>query len=65
MYTDTKARLSLVVSEEADNKLRKLVFTHRKTVNLSEIVEAMIHHCAHNPQFIKKLSAKKEEEYDI
>lgn len=63
MYTDTKARLSLVVSENADSKLRKLVFDHRKTVNLSEIVEAMIHHCAHNPQFIEKLT-KKEEEYD-
>jgi PIN domain nuclease of toxin-antitoxin system len=63
MYTDTKARLNLVVSEEADEKLRKLVFTHRKTVNLSEIVEAMIHHCAQNPQFIKKLT-KKEEEID-
>ena len=65
MYADTKARLNLVVSGDADNKLRKLVFDHRKTANLSEIVEAMIHHCAHNPQFIKKLSPKKEEEYDI
>jgi hypothetical protein len=63
MFTDTKARLNLVVSEEADDKLRKLVLNHRKTVNLSEIVEAMIHHCAHNPQFIKKLT-KKEEEID-
>ena len=61
MYADTKTRLNLVVSEQADDKLRKLVFNHRKTVNLSEIVEAMIHHCAHNPQFIKKISPKKEE----
>ena len=63
MFTDTKARLNLVVSEEADDKLRKLVLNHRKTVNLSEIVEAMILFCAHNPQFIKKLT-KKEEEID-
>lgn len=41
MYTDTKARLSLVISTEADDKLRKLVFDHRKTSNLSEIVEAI------------------------
>ena len=64
MYTDTKARLNLVVSEDADDKLRKLVLEHRKTVNLSEIVEAMIHHCAHNRHFIEKLT-KKEEDCEI
>ena len=63
MYAETKARLSLVISTDADDKLRKLVFDHRKTVNLSEIVEAMIHHCAHNRHFIEKLT-KKEEEID-
>lgn len=61
MYTDTKARLNIVVSSEADDKLRKLVFDHRKTLNLSEIVEAMIHHCVGNRAFINKLTTKKEE----
>lgn len=60
MYTTEKARLNLVVSSEADEKLRKLVFDHRKTVNLSEIVEAMIHHCATNRHFIEKLTKKEE-----
>jgi hypothetical protein len=64
MYTETKARLSLVISAEADDKLRKLVFDHRKTSNISEIVDAMIHHCVGNRAFTAKLT-KKEEDCEI
>jgi hypothetical protein len=60
MYTEEKTRLNLVVSGSADEKLRKLAFNHRKTSNLSAIVEAMIHHCSDDPHFIKKLTKKEE-----
>lgn len=60
MYTEEKTRLNLVVSTSADEKLRKLGFEHRKSVTLSEIVEAMIHHCATNRHFIEKLTKKEE-----
>ncbi len=61
MYTTEKARLNLTVSNDADDKLRELALKHRKSLTLSEIVEAMIHHCARNPHFIQKLTQKKEE----
>ncbi|TYQ29437.1 hypothetical protein PseudUWO311_00635 [Pseudanabaena sp. UWO311] len=60
MYTIEKARLNLTVSNDADDKLRELALKHRKSLTLSEIVEEMIHHCVHNPNFIEKLTKKEE-----
>ena len=65
MQTTDKARLTALVSPDVDEKLRALVFKHRKTTNISALTEAMILHCLSDRHFIKKLSLKKEEEYDI
>jgi hypothetical protein len=46
---------------ELDKKLR--IFAVHQDKNLSEIVEAMIHHCLSDRHFIEKLT-KKEEEID-
>mgnify|MGYP000668593762 CR=1 FL=1 len=63
MFTDSKTRLNPSVSLEADEKLRMFCVKHRK--NMSEVVEAALLYCLDNPHFIKKITAKKEEEYDI
>jgi hypothetical protein len=62
MYTEEKTRLNLVISTETDEKLRNLVFKHRKTTNISALTEAMILHCLGNRKFLDSL--KKEEEID-
>ena len=59
MLATDKSRVTVHLDPTVDEKLRLFGVRHRK--NLSEIVEAMIHHCADNPQFIKKISPKKEE----
>ena len=65
MQTTDKARLTALVSPDVDEKFRALAFKHRKTTNISALTEAMILHCLSDRHFIKKLSLKKEEEYDI
>ena len=65
MQTTDKARLTVTISPDTDEKLRELAFKHRKTANISAVTEAMILHCLSDRHFIKKLSLKKEEEYDI
>ena len=64
-FTTSKAKLTISVEESTDGKLRELAFKHRKTTNISALTEAMILHCLSDRHFIKKLSPKKEEEYDI
>jgi hypothetical protein len=59
MFTEEKTRLNLVISTETDEKLRNLVFKHRKTTNISALTEAMILHCLSNRKFLGSL--KKEE----
>lgn len=65
MQTTDKSRLTALISPDTDEKLRALAFKHRKTTNISALTEAMILHCLSDRHFIKKLSLKKEEEYDI
>lgn len=64
-FTTSKAKLTISVEESTDEKLRALAFKHRKNTNISALTEAMILHCLSDRHFIKKLSQKKEEEYDI
>jgi hypothetical protein len=58
MYTEEKTRLNLVVSTNTDEKLRNLVFKHRKIANISSLTEAMILHCLRDKKFLSSL--KKE-----
>jgi hypothetical protein len=51
------------LDQKVDEKVRVLAVKHRKTLNISDIVEAALLHCLDNPHFIKKLT-KKEEEID-
>jgi len=63
MLATDKSRVTVHLDPSVDEKLRIFGVRHRK--NLSEITEAALLHCLDNPHFIKKLSLKKEEEYDI
>ena len=65
MLSTDKSRIMVYLDPETDEKLRALAFKHRKNTNISALTEAMILHCLSDRHFIKKLSLKKEEEYDI
>jgi hypothetical protein len=61
MLATDKERLTVYVAPKTDERLRLLALKHRKTLNVSTIVEAMIIHCLDNRHFIEKLTTKKEE----
>jgi hypothetical protein len=64
MIATDKVRLTAYISPELDDKVRIFCVKHRKTVNISELVEAALLHCFADKQFINKISPKKEEEID-
>lgn len=59
MQTTDKARLTVMLDPNVDEKVRIFGVKHRK--NLSEITEAALLHCLDNRHFIEKLTTKKEE----
>ena len=58
-FTANKEKLTLSVRETTDQRLRLLVFSHRKTHTISSLAEAMILHCLGDRKFLNSL--KKEE----
>lgn len=62
MLATDKARIMVYLDPSTDEKLRTLVFKHRKTHNISALTEAMILHCLSDRKFLNSL--KKEEEID-
>jgi len=61
MLATDKARLTVHISPDVDEKLRIFCVKHRK--KMSEVNEAALLHCLDNKHFINKLT-KKEEEID-
>jgi hypothetical protein len=59
MLATDKARLTVHIDSNVDEKLRKLAFDHRKTHTISSISEAMFLHCLSDRKFLNSL--KKEE----
>ena len=59
MLATDKARIMVYLDPNTDEKLREVVFKHRKTVNISTLAEAMILHCLSDKKFLNSL--KKEE----